>query len=186
VVFEDKNGNGVRDPGEPGVSGIVVHRGAQSVVTDGNGVFRLDPARPGRTEIDARSLPDGWLLTARPMAGSVDEYSLGVMPTSALDVEISVAGAADPGKLPQHVGRATLTLRDTAGRVWTTRSDESARAAFDALPLGRYTLVAEFDESSEPLIVDTAPPIQITGATRRQHVALVARTRPVRMFRGQP
>lgn len=186
VVFEDRNGNGVRDPGEPGVSGIVVRHGAQSSITDADGIFRVDQAGPGRTEIDPRSLPTGWLPSAQPLSGVIDEYSLGVTPTTALEVDVRLAGATDAGSLPVRVGRATLTLRDTAGRAWTLRTDEAARATFDALPAGRYTLSAELDESSEPLIVDSSPPIDITGAARRQHVTLVARTRPVRMFRGQP
>jgi hypothetical protein len=186
VVFEDRNGNGARDPGEPGVSGIVVRRGPQSAVTDGEGVFRLDETTPGRTEIDARSLPAGWLPAPRSIASAGDERSLGVIPAAALDVDVELAGAPD-GTAPQvRVGRASLALRDTAGRVWLTRTDAASRARFDALPIGVYTLVAELDESSEPLVIDPTPPIAITGAARRQHVTIHVRKRPLRMFRGQP
>ena len=186
LVFEDRNGNGVRDAGEAGVGGIVVRHGSQSAVTDAEGVFRLDQATPGRTEVDSRSLPSGWLATARRMNGVYDEYSLGVMPTTALDVDIRLAGATDAGSSSVRLGRATLALRDTAGRVWTVSTDGSARATFDALPVGRYTLAAELEGPSEPLIVEDTPPIDITGATRRQHATLVVRQRPVRMFHGQP
>lgn len=186
VVFEDRNGNGVRDPGEPGVSGIVVRRGSRSAVTDGDGVFRLDEAATGRTEIDARSLPSGWLATARSIASTSDDHALGVIPTAALDVDVKLAGAADGSASPVRVGRASLALRDTAGRVWVARTDAASHATFDALPVGRYTLAAELDESSEPLVVDATSPIEITGAARRQHLTVTVRTRPLRMFRGQP
>ena len=186
VVFEDRNGNGVRDPGEPGVNGIVVRRGSQAAVTDAEGVFRMDQSSSGRAEIDARSLPNGWLPTARSIASAGDERSLGVIPTAALDVEVRLAGTPDGGTPAVRVGRAAIALRDTAGRVWLARTDAASHATFDALPVGRYSLAAELEESSEPLIVDAMPPIEITGAARRQHVTVTVRTRPVRMFRGQP
>ena len=185
VVFEDRNGNGVRDPGEPGVSGIVVRRGAQSAVTDGGGVFRLDDRAAGRTEIDPRSLPSGWLPSSRSMASEGAELSLGVVPSAALDVDVTLAVAGDAAA-PVTVGRAVLTLRDSAGRVWTAWTDGASHATFDALPVGRYTLVTTLDGPSEPLLVDPVAPIEITGAARRQHVAVTVRTRPLRMFKAQP
>lgn len=40
-VFHDRNGNGVRDPGEPGVAGICVSNGREVVRTDSQGRWRL-------------------------------------------------------------------------------------------------------------------------------------------------
>lgn len=37
VVFEDRNGNGVRDNGEPGLAGVLLRVGGEVVVTDGGG-----------------------------------------------------------------------------------------------------------------------------------------------------
>jgi SdrD B-like protein len=186
VVFEDRNGNGIRDQGEPGVSGIVVRKGSQSVVTDAGGVFRVDQQATGRTEIDSRSLPTGWLSAARSLATAADEHSLGVIPTTAVDVDVRLAGGSDGTMRSVRVGRASLALRDSTGRVWLARTDAKSHATFDALPFGRYTLGAQFDESSEPIVVDPVPTIEITGAARRQHVTVTVRTRPVRMFTGQP
>jgi 3',5'-cyclic AMP phosphodiesterase CpdA len=42
VVFEDRNGNGVRDAGESGVAGVSVSNGVQVVQTDGQGGYLLD------------------------------------------------------------------------------------------------------------------------------------------------
>lgn len=47
VVFQDLNGNGVRDPGEPGVPGVLVSNQDQVVRTDGEGRFAL-PVEPGQ------------------------------------------------------------------------------------------------------------------------------------------
>jgi hypothetical protein len=46
TVFDDRNGNGVRDPGEPGVASVEVSNGADVAVTDANGDFRIAD-RPG-------------------------------------------------------------------------------------------------------------------------------------------
>lgn len=185
VVFEDRNGNGVRDPGEPGVSGIVVRRGPQSSVTDAAGVFRLDDRAPGRVEIDARSLPTGWLPSSRSIAGDGEALSFGVIPTSALDVDVKLVQVDDAAPRVR-AGRGTLTLRDSTGRAWTAWTDGALHATFDALPIGRYTLTVELEETSEPLIVDRIAPIDVTGGARRRLVVVTARTRPLRMFRAEP
>ena len=183
VVFEDRNGNGVRDPGEPGVGGIVVHRGAESAVSDAKGVFRISRDASGRMEIDSRSLPEGWLQSPRLLDGVANDLELGVVPTTSLEVRVVLAPLAD-GSVPNaRLGAATLSLRDSTGREWIARTDPLARATFDALPGGRYTLEVDLGNSSEPLLVDSIPAIVIGSTPGRQHVTIFARTRPVRIFR---
>lgn len=62
TVFEDRNGNGRRDSGEPGIAGVKVSDGVTLAATDANGVYRLPP-------VDGRSLfvikPAGYLSTRR-------------------------------------------------------------------------------------------------------------------------
>jgi len=58
LVFVDQNGNGVRDAGERGLPGVVVSDQAQAVVTNGEGLFRLEEARG--YGILFVSLPDGY------------------------------------------------------------------------------------------------------------------------------
>jgi hypothetical protein len=57
------------------------------------------------------------------------------------------------------------------------------RATFDALPRGRYTLAVELDGSSEPLLVDPIPSVDVDGAPGRRQLTVTVRTRPVRIFR---
>ncbi len=45
LVYEDANGNGVRDPGEPGIAGVPVTEGVGFAETDSDGRFQL-PLRP--------------------------------------------------------------------------------------------------------------------------------------------
>jgi hypothetical protein len=183
VVFQDRNGNGLRDPGEPGVSGIVVRRGGESAVTDASGSFRFSPGASGPVEIDTRSLPDGWLQSPRTLGKSFDGLAIGVIPTSAIDVIVALAPSPDAGATPVRVGVATLTLRDSTGRTWVVRTGVVQRATFDAIPSGRYTLTAELEGSSEPLVVDRIPDIDMDGAPERRQVTVTVRTRPVRLFR---
>jgi hypothetical protein len=183
VVFEDRNGNGVRDPGEPGVGGIVVHRGAESAVSDAKGVFRISRDASGRMEIDSRSLPEGWLQSPRLLDGVANDLELGVVPTTSLEVRVVLAPLSD-GSVPNaRLGAATLSLHDSTGREWIARSDPLARVTFDALPAGRYTLAVDLGDASEPLLVDSIPAIVIGSRPGRQHVTVFARTRPVRIFR---
>ncbi|MGF1669599.1 MAG: calcineurin-like phosphoesterase C-terminal domain-containing protein [Balneolaceae bacterium] len=41
IVFEDRNGNGVQDSGEPGIAGVMVSNQIDVTVTDENGRYRL-------------------------------------------------------------------------------------------------------------------------------------------------
>jgi hypothetical protein len=183
VVFQDRNANGIRDPGEPGVAGIVVHRGPETAVTDPNGEFRMTSGSSARAEVDDRSLPKGWQQSPRLLDGTSDPLVLGVIPITALDVRIDVASLAD-GTVPSvRVGMARLALRDSTGREWIARADASQHASFDALPAGRYTLTMELDGSSEPLLIDPIPTIEIGGTPGRQRVVVTVRTRPIRIFK---
>jgi 3',5'-cyclic AMP phosphodiesterase CpdA len=67
VVFEDVNGNGSRDPGEPGLPGVAVANGVDVVVTDADGAYRIQvepeqilfitQPRGYRVPVDRHNLP---------------------------------------------------------------------------------------------------------------------------------
>ena len=79
-VFDDRNGNGIREPGEPGLASVAVSNGVDIVMTDPGGAYHI-PDRPGsavfvikpsgwQPPVDADNLP---LFHAAPGAeGSVD------------------------------------------------------------------------------------------------------------------
>jgi hypothetical protein len=186
VVFEDRNSNGVRDPGERGVGGIVVHRGMESAVSDAKGVFRISRDASGRMEIDSRSLPEGWLQSPRLLDGVANELELGVVPITSVDVRLTLAPLADGTTPNVRLGIVTLALHDSTGREWIAQADPLARATFDALPAGTYTLEVDVGNASEPLLVDSIPAIVIGSTPGRQHVTVLAHTRPVRIFRPRP
>ena len=62
VVYLDRNGNGMRDPGEPGLPGIRVSDGEQIVSTDARGAYQL-PVVAGRTVFVIK--PAGYALPRR-------------------------------------------------------------------------------------------------------------------------
>jgi hypothetical protein len=79
VVFEDANGDGMREPGEAGLPAVEVSNGVDIVVTDAHGAYRI----PDRADAEVfvikprgwRSPVDGANLSrfhARPAPGSVD------------------------------------------------------------------------------------------------------------------
>lgn len=69
IIFEDRNGNGVRDPGEKGISGVAVSDQVNIVISDSGGIYRL-PAASGYGILFV-SLPDGYGST-RPFWQQID------------------------------------------------------------------------------------------------------------------
>jgi 3',5'-cyclic AMP phosphodiesterase CpdA len=79
VVFDDRNGDGAHEAGEPGLAGVEVSNGVDVVLTDANGAYQV-PDRPGagvfvikprgwRPPVDANNLPR---FHAPPTADSAD------------------------------------------------------------------------------------------------------------------
>jgi hypothetical protein len=76
VVFEDRDADGVRNPGEPGLAGLAVSNQVDVVTTDLDGVYRLPD--PG-TGVVFVSLPDGHDVRGpfwRPAAGGRADFPL--------------------------------------------------------------------------------------------------------------
>jgi hypothetical protein len=63
VVYDDANGNGIRDPGEPGISGVRISNGMDVVVTDADG--RYEVAVSDETVIFITK-PRGWAPPLSP------------------------------------------------------------------------------------------------------------------------
>jgi hypothetical protein len=82
-VFEDRNADGMREPGEPGLASVEVSNGVDVVTTDATGAYRI-PDRAGaavfvikprgwRPPVDGDNLP---LFHARPGAGQTADFAL--------------------------------------------------------------------------------------------------------------
>src|SRR2546430_6489908 len=55
MVYKDLNGNGQRDAGEPAVTGALVRRDGESVITDANGAFRFFRSEEHTSELQSQS-----------------------------------------------------------------------------------------------------------------------------------
>lgn len=117
VVFDDRNGDGRRQPGEPGVADVALSDGRTLVVTDAAGRYRIGAA-PGSTVFAIK--PAGWRLPgddpARPgawrhapvakrvtpkyggivAAASSPTFDIGLRRAPAADGPLSVRVFADP------------------------------------------------------------------------------------------
>jgi hypothetical protein len=97
VVFDDRNRNGTRDPGEPGLRDVRVSNGREIVRTDGEGRWRLPAGddtiffvikpRGWMTPLNERMLPQFYYIH-KPQ-GSPRLRFRGVRPTGALPASIN-------------------------------------------------------------------------------------------------
>lgn len=107
VVFEDSNGNGVRDSGERGIANVVVSNQDTVVVTDASGAFRLTSRGSGvvfvSTPNDYRAVGTFWrdANTAAPIAFGLARLpqSRGLSFIHASDTHISQASLARTQRL---------------------------------------------------------------------------------------
>jgi len=103
-VFADLNGDGVQQPGERGVAGVVVSNQDDVVVTDTGGSFQLNPGPNGIVFV---SQPDGWRIIGsfwRAVGNSSEPISF-AMKRSLTPSTFTFVDASDthlaPASLPQ-------------------------------------------------------------------------------------
>ena len=88
VVFDDRNGDGVRAPGEPGLPGVQVSNGVDIVVTDASGAYQV-PDRPGAGIFAIK--PRGW----RPPVDDAGRPRFHAGPGAAADFPLQRADEPD-------------------------------------------------------------------------------------------
>ncbi|MCU7730868.1 hypothetical protein ODJ79_44750 [Actinoplanes sp. KI2] len=139
VVFYDRNDNGVRDPGEPGVPGLRIRHGSGRVVTTtgGDGGYSVS----GLPAFGALVVETGWLRSQCPAAGrasaitcprgpgrdndfAVDNQFIGYPLTGA-----SSATGVDVGLLPDWPGPGLLPPL-SGGAVPANPVDVAARLSW--------------------------------------------------------
>lgn len=185
-VFDDRNGNGLRDAGETGMAGVLVRRGEQSMLTRPDGSFKFFEPAAGNAapNIDVGSLAIGEIAPT-PMAATRNAWALPVTRTSRLLVNVNAA-VDSLGRIPATTpAQVTVVVTDSTGAVWIGHPDSAGRAEFDALPAGRYKLTLDFTGSSERLRMKVdAPEIMITAGESLPPVQLPYGFRAVRVFDG--
>lgn len=190
AVFVDRNANGARDPGEPGLGGAAVSNQHDVVLTDSTGRFRLPSAGTGVVFL---SVPDGHRATttfwlAVPAAAPAAPLGFGVVPTPPVR-EFSFVHASDTHISEGTVGR-TRRLRMLA---------DSLRPAFvlitgdlirDALRVGEAEATGYYELLARELAAFDSPVRTVPGNHEifgiERHLSLVSPTHPLygrRMYR---
>ncbi|HSA54602.1 MAG TPA: hypothetical protein VLE53_02810 [Gemmatimonadaceae bacterium] len=179
VVYRDLNGNGQRESGEPGFAGVVLRRGAETAVTDSRGTFLLRGNENQSYEVDARSLPLGWILRSTLVPARA--RAIGAVSVSPLAVELALDPADTARVSAEHLAAVVVTVRDSTGREWVSRRVSSATHVFDALPPGPYTVLIDASASREPLRPsgDNRTAVVVTG-TPAPPIRIVLRARGLR------
>ena len=184
IVYEDRNGNGVRDRGEPGIPNVVVRRGDETAVTDASGNFRFFQQALGPARVDETSLPFG--LVANPRGAvltSTERAEIGIWPTTSVDVRL-VPTADETGRLPRVDFRnAQVSASDSAGNTWNARVDSAGLVRFDALPPGTYHLGFDLKDVREPVNARSPFPVfTVMPGRPAPRITVPLYPRPVRLF----
>ena len=163
AVFDDRNGNGLQDRGEPGLPGIAVSNGVEVAATDSAGRYTL-PARPGAAVFVIK--PAGWqpartaqnlpLFYARPAAESAD-FPLRSVPEpddfrALIFTDVQPASPRDVGYLDRTIvdrlaGRPGFAFGVTLGDVTSDRPDlyPAVNASLGRIGVPWYNVIGNHD-----------------------------------------
>ncbi|HEV8149845.1 MAG TPA: hypothetical protein VGP61_06630 [Gemmatimonadales bacterium] len=179
VVFQDQNGNGARDAGEPGFAGVLLLRGSQSVVSASDGSFQFVGQSPEAVSIDPQSLPIGFIV------GGVKQTlhpELAVVAVAAVEVALELTPQALERVSTDALARAVVMAHDQNGRTWVARMGRSGVATFDALPPGRYTVELDLADIEEPLTpIRGLPEFIVGGEQPAPRLVVQLRPRPIKL-----
>ena len=181
IVYEDRNGNGRRDAGEPGIPGVVLRRGDAKATTDRDGRYRLPSRERGRTRVEQGSLPTGLLAHPLLVVDSLERRDIPVLATGTVRLALRLVPDED-GRVPDvDLRDAALTLRDETGFQWVGRRMNDSTIVFQDVPIGTYAPLFDFSRLREPLLFDADGPVVVEARVQRT-VAMQLRGRAVRVI----
>ena len=172
TVFVDRNKNGVKDPAEPGIPGVVIQlldptgRIVGTATTDPSGNYRISNVPPGNYTV-REIQPAGYANTPtgpnqandRPLTvgtGGVTATQFGEVLSSLTGIvyrDFNLDGTRTPTGANPDTGipGVVVTLVNDAGIVvGTTTTDAAGVYTFTDLPAGTYT------------VIETQPPLPTT------------------------
>ena len=155
TIFNDLDGDGVQDPGEPGLDGVTVELfdgvSTTTVVTGPNGDYVFDGLAPGdySVSVDPTTLPTGAFptTTSAPVDVTVvsdqvvDTVDLGFTTPGTISGEIFTDLAADGVQTGDPtIDGVTVELLDDAGNVIDTVLTVGGIYTFTGVTPGDYTV----------------------------------------------
>lgn len=167
-VWNDGNGDGVQDAGEPGLAGVTVYVDRNSpgildgddpfAVTDSNGMYRIDGLASGthRVTVESSTLPSGFVLTSGndPQSVTVSsgehfdnaDFGYRQLPTRITGRkwhDLDGNGSFDPGE--PGIDGVTVRLLDDQGDVvdtFVTTTIDQENDGIGPEDVGHYELTA--------------------------------------------
>lgn len=180
MAFLDRNANGRRDSGEPGIPNVVVSDQLQVVRTDASGVFRL-PAGAGWGMVFV-SVPDGYRSVGkfwRDASNAPLEFALAPAPAPA---EFEFVHASDTHISEQSAARTRLLRRvvDSIRPAFLLITGDLVRDALRVPEAEAAGYFAVFQRETSPLTVPlwTSPGNHDTFGIER-HRSLVSPQHPL-------
>ena len=180
LVYKDLDGNGKFDPGEPGVPGVVIRRGYETVVTENDGSFRFLGVTRDSVQLDASSLRVGLIAGSERQVGNRREMA--VVAVSPIEVELQQP-ASDLMQVDSAAWSEIVVLaRDETGKVWVARRNGPKLAEFDALPPGNYTIEVDLADLQDKLETRMLlPSFSTNNAAHASRIKVTLYARPVKI-----
>jgi hypothetical protein len=187
LVFEDLNGNGVRDGGEPGLAGIPLAVGPALGTTDMQGRFWFADAPRGELVVSQRTLPTGSIVRPGATRRGESYLEIPVVRTGELRLRVRLDDGTSSDERAPGAG-LRVRLEDVDGRGREAVTDSVGIAVFRALLPGAATVTVEGpprragEGAGEPTVLQ----VQILpGEPVEAEAEVVYRRRPVRFQAGQ-
>ncbi len=179
VVFDDVNGNGVRDEGEPGLSAVALHLAPDRATTDLGGRFSLPKGDRAEVILDAASLPAGFIAPPFRLQPR-GEMTIPLVRVAKLVIQLSESGADTLALRP--ASGLYLTLTDANGRTRDAIASDDGVVTFAALGPGIYTVtVTPVNARGDALPPKTATVSIVAGVGQSIRIMVPSRMLELRM-----
>ncbi|MCS7239648.1 MAG: hypothetical protein NZ651_00100 [Candidatus Bipolaricaulota bacterium] len=196
VVFVDENANGVQDPGERGLEGVLLQLDKEQALTGTGGAFRFYPMAPGNYQLQILTpmplyCPQPELpLNVRIVAGQVTTVRIALVPAATLSGHVLAyrpAGNAltltnkNTWVVDRPLAQARVILTNGTVRH-STLTDDRGSFFFQGLCPGTWELRVELPPMAPPHYVEQEVYVLVltAGESRTIEIRVLPRAREIR------